>query len=122
MSRWKKQTFSKDLEVHKKVGIKQINIAIKDLGYQLCKDGLGELQFQRLLFRIRPGSKVTHKLANPKILVYAIGDYTIEEWRGILFKKLYETSPKYLHAASERERKKKRRREKKTTEKKRKKK
>lgn len=107
--RYGKRRFGGDLEYNKGITIKKINLNIKDLGYQIYKAGFDEYDFPHYGFR--PIGKVTHKLKNPVVRVYALGDYTIKEWRGVLFKLLKETSPRYLKAAQERERKKKRRRE-----------
>lgn len=104
--RYGKRNIGAELEYNKGITVKKINKAIKDLGFQMYMAGYDEFEFPN--FGFRPIGKVTHKIDNPIVQVYAIGDYTIKEWRGILFKLLKDTNTRYPHAARERERKRKR--------------
>lgn len=109
MRRFGKRKISADLQVHKGVTVKKINLEIKDLGFQIYFNGYDEYSFPHYGFR--PIGKVTHKLTNPVHHCYSIGDYSVSEWKGILYTKLRETDPRYEAAAKNRQRRKRRKRE-----------
>ena len=110
--RWGKRKYGGELEFDKGVSIQAINRRIKDLGFEIYRIGHDEpFEFPVYAFRKHGKSKVKHKIKNSSIRVYALGDYSVEEWRRNLLRKLRETNPRYEKAATERERKKKRRRE-----------
>jgi hypothetical protein len=108
MRRYGRRLLGGDLEYNKGVTVKLINKEIKDMGFKMEFYGRDELDFP--YYRFLPIGKVTHYLDNPVIKVYALGDYTVKEWKGILYKKLKETDPRFAIAAKNRQRKKRRRR------------
>jgi len=108
MRRFGKRRVGGELEYNKGVTVKAINREIKDLGFQMYFNGYDELDFPS--YGWRPIGRVTHRLKNPVITVYALGDYTIPEWKHELYLRLRETDPKFEIAAKNRQRKKRRRR------------
>lgn len=108
MRRYGRRRLGGSLEYNKGITVKAINKEIKDLGFKLSFYGYDELDFPS--YKFSPIGRVTHQLLNPVIKVYALGDYTVKEWKHQLYLKLRETSPAYEVAAKNRQRRKRRRR------------
>jgi hypothetical protein len=109
MRRFGRREIDGSLEYNKGVTVKAVNLEIKDLGFQMYFNGYDEWGFP--WYGFRPLGRVTHRLKTPTVICYAIGDYTIAEWKGVLLKLLKETDPRYETAALNRQRRKRRRRE-----------
>lgn len=86
-----KRKIPKSLEYNSNVTIKKINVHIKDLGYRVRFAGY-DREYLFPCYSFYPIHSTSVKLINPIIMVYALGDYTIEEWRKQLEIKLLETA------------------------------
>lgn len=88
------------LTCHPWVTVKLVNKALKPSGYILKFAGYnGETNFLVYRFDRLPNTK--HPLADPHTSVYALGDYTPDEWVKILNDKLKHTSKAAYQRAKE---------------------
>lgn len=100
--RFGKRKWGGELEVNEGVTVKKINIAIKDIGFRMDFTGYDEYWMPHYAFS--PIGRVTHHLTSPEVMVYALGDRTVAQWKSYLLRMLYDEHPEWRKAAYERER------------------
>ena len=78
-NRFGKRMIPKDLEVNRGITIKKINVALKDYGYQLRFTGY-EPEYEFPTYAVYTISPLSPAILHNAWRVYAIGDYTVQQW------------------------------------------
>ena len=92
-NRYGKRKIPKDLEVNSGITVKKINLDLKEMGYMIKFTGF-EPKYEFPTYRIHSISAAAIPLEDNFWMVYALGDYTVEEWRREVIKRLRTQNPK----------------------------